>query len=154
MPSIRLQIYSFLPKIATLIRFIFWLSSLFMFFLFCLGNADLLFRMNENVGFHPSISCHGIARASSAVLIWLYEIVAKSATIYTEIYIVFLRPTMPSVANTPFSCIFRNRLIVSYLSFFWVVCSSTFRIPHCEKACFEGRNMANGTAIDGLSRLG
>ena len=33
----------------------------------------MLIWLNENLGFHPSFSRHGITRASSVLLIWLNE---------------------------------------------------------------------------------
>ncbi len=33
----------------------------------------MLIWLNENVGFHPSFSRHGITQASSIMLIWLNE---------------------------------------------------------------------------------
>ena len=66
----------------------------------------------------------------------------------------FLRPAMPSVANTPFSQNLRNTLTINHLPFLQLVQPFCFHIPHCEKPRFEARNMANGTTRDGLSRLG
>ena len=37
------------------------------------ASSVLLIWLNENVGFHPSISRHSITRASSVLLIWLNE---------------------------------------------------------------------------------
>ena len=44
------------------------------------ASSVLLIWLNENVGFHPSFSRHGITRASSVLLIWLNENVHKRAT--------------------------------------------------------------------------
>ena len=49
----------------------------------------------------------------------------------------FLRPAMPSVANTPFSHILRNALTINHLPFLQLVQPFCFHILHCEKPRFE-----------------
>lgn len=77
----------------------------------------------------------------------------KTNNLYCNLHC-FLRPAMPSVANTPFSHILRNALTINHLPFLQFVQPFCFHIPHCEKPRFEARNMANGTTRDALSRLG
>lgn len=65
----------------------------------------------------------------------------------------FLRPTMPSVANTQFSRRFRNHLTTNTLPFQQLTQHPKIHLPHCETWSFALRNMPNLTSEHAQSRL-